>query len=202
MGKFNIVYLYTKTTDNVKELQYVLQSINLYKRYKKIRISTEPRRSFTELEEIKKIMQEDDICIITNPAALGLNEADIATQLDWFIKKPRILLVYDFASTYNLGVGQPLNKAVLLTIQQSILEQSGKRIIKIPENRKSNAGRNRIKFPEGWEELYIQWENKEISSKEFLERSGLKRATFYNLLTEYREVIDQNKRFFDQYRNA
>lgn len=202
MEKFNVVYLYAKTTDNVRELQFVLQSINLRNRYNEIRISTEPRRSFIELEEIKKAMKDNDICVITNPAVLGLNEADVATQLDWFIKKSRILLVYDFSSTYNLGIGQPLNQAVLQAIQQSVLEQGGKRIIKIPENRKSNSGRTRIEFPPEWENLYAKWEKKEISSKEFYEMSGLKRATFYNLLTEYREIIEQNNLFFDRYRKA
>ncbi len=192
MGKVGNIYLYAKQEDRIEELQYVLQNIDVFYKHNEIYISREPRRSFTELEKIKEAMQENDVCIITNPASLGLNETEVLAQLDWFIQKPRILLIYDFKTTYQWGVSEPLNQAILQTIQQSVLMQAGKRVIKMPENRKSNAGRSRIELPENWAELYEQWESKKITSKEFLEKSGLKRATFYNLITEYRQMKEES----------
>jgi hypothetical protein len=194
MGKVGNIYLYAKQEDRIEELQYVLQNISVFHKHNEIYISREPRRSFGELEKIKEVMQENDVCIITNPASLGLNETEVVTQLDWFIQKSRILLIYDFKTTYQWGVSEPLNQAILQTIQESVLRQAGKRVIKMPENRKSNAGRSRIELPENWAELYEQWENQKITSKEFLEKSGLKRATFYNLITEYREMKKENEK--------
>ncbi len=194
MGKVGNIYLYAKQGDRIEELQYVLQNISVFHKHNEIYISREPRRSFGELEKIKEVMQENDVCIITNPASLGLNETEVVTQLDWFIQKSRILLIYDFKTTYQWGVSEPLNQAILQTIQESVLRQAGKRVIKMPENRKSNAGRSRIELPENWAELYEQWENQKITSKEFLEKSGLKRATFYNLITEYREMKKENEK--------
>ena len=52
---------------------------------------------------------------------------------------------------------------------------------------KGNIGRPLIQYPDNWEENYVLWKNKKIPSKEFLNRVGLKKATFYNLLTEYRK---------------
>ena len=80
--------------------------------------------------------------------------------------------------------------------------QAGKRVVKMPENRKSNAGRSRIEIPENWAELYEQWENQKITSKEFLQKSGLKRATFYNLITEYRQMKEENDRFYETYKSV
>ena len=194
MGKVGNIYLYAKQEDRIEELQYVLQNISVFYKHNEIYISREPRRSFGELEKIKEVMQENDVCIITNPASLGLNETEVVTQLDWFIQKSRILLIYDFKTTYQWGVSEPLNQAILQTIQESVLRQAGKRVIKMPENRKSNAGRSRIELPENWAELYEQWENQKITSKEFLEKSGLKRATFYNLITEYRQMKEENEK--------
>ncbi len=202
MNKIGNIYLYAKQEDRIEELQYVLQSIGVFYKHREIYISREPRRSFAELEKLKDVLQEDDVCIITNPASLGLNEAEVVTQLDWFIKKPRILLIYDFKTTYIWGVSEPLNQAILQTIQQSVLAQAGKRIVKMPENRKSNAGRSRIEFPENWAELYEQWENGKIASKDFLEKTGLKRATFYNLITEYRQMMEENNKFFDTFKSV
>lgn len=48
------------------------------------------------------------------------------------------------------------------------------------------AGRKKAIYPEGWEELYAEWKRKNITTTEFLRKSGLKKATFYNLLGEYR----------------
>jgi hypothetical protein len=55
---------------------------------------------------------------------------------------------------------------------------------------KHNAGRPNAKYPENWEELYEQWENKNITSKEFMEKANLKKATFYNLLSDYKKNLE------------
>lgn len=57
---------------------------------------------------------------------------------------------------------------------------------------KEHVGRNRLPFPDNWEELYEKWEKKELSSKEFIEQAGVKRATFFNMITEYKEMQDSN----------
>lgn len=200
MEKLGNIYLYAKQTDRVEELQYVLQHIDTFYKHGDVYISREPRRSFSELEKVKEAMRENDICIITNPASLGLNGKDVVSQLEWFVRKPRILLMYDFNTTYLWGVSEPLNQAILQTIQQSVLEQDGKRIIKTPENRKSNSGRSRIEFPDNWAELYELWEKKEITSVEFLEKSGLKRATFYNMIKQYQQMQEENRSVSDKYK--
>lgn len=40
------------------------------------------------------------------------------------------------------------------------------------------------------EELYELWSTEKISSREFLQRSGLKKATFYNMITECRNGLN------------
>ena len=60
-------------------------------------------------------------------------------------------------------------------------------------------GRNKIVFPDTWDELYALWERHEISSKEFIEKSGLKKATFYNLLAEYKETIKEKNKYLKKY---
>lgn len=162
-------------------------------------VSVEHKRSFQELEEIKDEMTSDDVLIIGSLNSLGINEADIANFIEYFIQNRKYMVISDIESTYEYGVSQPMNKAVLSTILNSILSNN-KNIINLPRNRKSNAGRNRIEFPDNWEELYETWERDEISSKEFLDKSGLKKATFYNMITEYKEILEANEAFIKKYR--
>ena len=54
-------------------------------------------------------------------------------------------------------------------------------------------------FPEGWDEMYEEWEKKKISSKTFMEKSGLKKATFYNLLTEYKDILKEQNDYLKRF---
>lgn len=48
-----------------------------------------------------------------------------------------------------------------------------------------------ISLPFNWDNLYNQWVEKKISSKEFMKQTGIKKmATFYNLLTEYTKLLE------------
>lgn len=191
------LYIYIKTTEDISVFEDIMKIMN--KKDQNIFISIEHKRSFQELDAIKREMSDKDVLIIGSLNSLGINEVDIANNLEYCIKNRKLLIISNIESTYEYGVFQPMNKAILSTILNSILSNN-KNIIKLPRNRKSNAGRNRIEFPDDWEELYEKWERNKISSREFLDKSGLKRATFYNMITEYKKILDTNEAFLKKYR--
>lgn len=191
------LYIYTKTTEDISVFEDLMEVID--KKDQDIFVSVEHLRSFQELDAIKREMSHENILIIGSLNSLGINEADIANNLEYFIESRYYLVVSNIKSTYEYGVSQPMNRAVLSTILNSLLSNN-KNIISLPRNRKSNAGRNRIEFPDDWEELYEKWERDEISSKEFMDRSGLKKATFYNMITEYKEILKTNEAFIRKYK--
>lgn len=192
-----ILYIYTKTTEDISIFEDIMEII--HKKDTDICVSVEHMRSFQELEKIKNEMTNDDILIIGSLKSLGINEKDIANSLKYFIQNGKCLVVSNIESTYKYGVSQPMNKAILSTILDSVL-LNNKNIIELPRNRKNNSGRNKIDFPNNWEELYENWENNNISSKEFLDKSGFKKATFYNMITEYKEILKANEAFVKKYR--
>lgn len=159
----------------------------------------ENKRSFRELDAIKNKCQCNGIVIVGSLSSLGINDNEIAIQLGWFINKPVILVICNIPSTYEYGFSQPMNKAVLSAILQTAIGHS-KNIVTIPQDRKSNAGRHKTGFPSNWDDLYNKWTNKEISSKDFIKQTGLKKATFYNLLTEYKEIQQINAEYIKKYR--
>lgn len=171
----------------------------IHKKDSDICVNVEHMRSFQELDKIKNEMTNDDILIIGSLKSLGINEKDIANSLKYFIENGKCIVVSNIESTYKYGVSQPMNRAILSTILDSVL-LNNKNIIELPRNRKINSGRNKIDFPNNWEELYENWENNNISSKEFLDKSGLKKATFYNMITEYKEILKANEAFVKKYR--
>ncbi len=191
------VFLYAKRTDSTEIFDPV---IHMFKdKDAVITISLEGRRIFRELDRIIHDMKKDDIAVIGSLSSLGLSDADIANRLDWFYRNKRILVICDFKTTYEYGITQPMNMAVLQTILQSVLNHNSN-VVEIPGNKRSNSGRNRILFPDDWEDMYLKWEKGELSSKEFISRSGLKKATFYNLVTEYKALQASLQEFQERYR--
>lgn len=189
------LYIYTKTTEDISIFEDIMKIID--KKEQDIFVSVEHKRSFRELNSIKDEMNNDDILLIGSLNTLGIRSGDIANQLEYFIENRKYLVVSDIETTYEYGVSQPMNRAILKTILDSLILNNN--IIKL-SNKKSNAGRNKIEFPDNWEELYENWENSKISSKEFLDKSGLKKATFYNMITEYKEILKANEAFVKKYK--
>ena len=79
------------------------------------------------------------------------------------------------------------------------MKSTNQKITPIRTSRRAGAGRTKLDFPENWEELYTKWEKKEITSGEFIKQSGLKKASFYNLMTEYRKIIEMNEKYKEKY---
>lgn len=81
---------------------------------------------------------------------------------------------------------------------QSVLN-GNKKLVEV-SFKKSSVGRSRLPFPDNWDSLYAEWKAKKITSKEFIEQAGLKRASFYNLMTEYREIQKENEEYIKRYK--
>ena len=190
------IHVYGKTSEDINRFDIVINAIR--RDEQEITITVENKRSFRELENIKE-KYRDDIFLIGSLSSLGTNASDILDQIKWFIENEVLLVICDVPSTYEFGVGQPMNKAILSTIYQSVLS-TGNAII--PIGKKASVGRTRISFPDDWDELYEQWENGQITSKDFICASGLKKATFYNMMTEYKEIQKLNENFLSKYKRA
>ena len=165
-----------------------------------VQILSENRRSYRGLEQLLlEIDTATTVVSVSDLSSLGLTTEDILNRLNWFISHNVCLFICKYSTTYEYGMIQPMNKAVLTTLLQSILN-THKNIVEIPRNKRNNSGRSKIAFPDGWDELYEEWENKKITSKEFIKQSGLKKATFYNILTEYKAMLKEQSDYLKKYR--
>jgi hypothetical protein len=192
----NKIFVYLKNAEEISELKQIIDIVKDNK--SEINIISENKRAFRELEKIKMKITVNDVLIISDVSSFGINNADALNQLEWFINKSICVAIYNVESTYSFGVTQPMNKAVLTTVSQSIMQNHN--ITQMPVNHRRNSGRSKIEYPENWEELYDLWIDKKLSSKEFLDKTGLKKATFYNLITEYRTSLKELEKIRKQYK--
>ena len=166
--------------------------LNLYaSKTDDVQIISENRRSYRGLEQLlSEIDVVTTVVVVSDLFSLGLTTEDILNTLEWFIVRNARLFICKYSKTYEYGMMQPMNKAVLTTLLQSVLN-THKNIVALPRNKRTNFSRSKLVFPKGWDELYEKWKKQMISLKEFMEQSGLKKTTFYNMLTEYKAMFKQ-----------
>lgn len=143
------------------------------------------KRSQEEALNIIKKAGANDYVIIDNISLLGTNYYNNYQIITTLLANKAIVLFADADIPLKKQIDPSFNEQFLTGIQYhlfSLKEQENKQ----ENNKRKNIGRPVIQYPVGWEKNYIKWKNKEISSKTFMEQMGLKKATFYNLLAEYK----------------
>ena len=191
------IFLYVKFNEDIRDFDQAVSS--MLENGADLVVITENRRSFRELTKLIRQCSREDIIVVHSLESLGLNDKERIAQLGFFIQNDKKLVICTCPSTFEYGVRQPINKATLSTISRMIASQGGK-FFKIPVNRRSNSGRQKLDYPDNWEELYELWSTEKISSREFLQRSGLKKATFYNMITEYRNGLNNIEEYKHRYK--
>lgn len=181
------VCIYAKSQDDFKVFTPV---IYMFKEECEIYTVVENLRSFREFDRFEK-NTEDTAYAISSLRSLGTNYVAIKKRLSWFVENDKLLFVCEIPTTFEHGMDKDINHAVLRTILQFV-NNTPENVVSISTG-KRNAGRKKLPYPDNWDELYQMWENKKISSKEFIEASGLKKATFYNVLSEYKANLSEKE---------
>lgn len=168
------VYVYKRENEDLMEVERLInQPYEIYI------ASDRDSNAFQRLKQ--DMIHEPGLLIISSLCAIGANKRTILGELEWLQENGISTIVYDLAATwvFNDPIASDLVLRVLIDIYSSLQDNKS---FETPVK----TGRKKIVFPENWEELYSEWSSGDITAKEFIERSGLKKGTFYHLVTEYR----------------
>ena len=139
------------------------------------------------------MLREGDTIVITSLDRLSRNKKDIANELKYFKDNNIRLKVLDLPTTMtDVPQGQEwvieMVNNILIEVLGTIAEQERATIHKrqaegIESAKKAgkHLGRPVTIKPENWEEVIKLWENGNISAKEAMNRTGVKKSTFYKL---------------------
>lgn len=140
-------------------------------------------------QQLKRdLEQAPGLLIISSIAAIGSNKYEVFDELLWLHDKHIATVIADLPATwiFNDPSASDLALRVILDVYKSLLDNKSFEIHPVAA---AATGRRKIAFPKNWEQLYNTWNTGKITSKEFIEQSGLRKGTFYHLLLEYRELI-------------
>lgn len=140
-----------------------------------------------------------DIFVIDTLTSIGKNNREIYKELSWFVKNGIQLKVLDIPTTIRTSDSSFSNQimmeifSVLSKREINNSKEKQKIAIAIAKKNGKELGRKRIQYPDNWDKLYSRWKASEITAKTFIELSGLKKGTFYNLLKKYELEINQKE---------
>ncbi len=153
----------------------------------------------TEYQRLLNVLRKGDLLLVQSIDRLGRNYKDIQEQwkyitceLEADIKVLDMPLLDTSASTENLD--SRFISDLVLQILSYVAEKERVNIKKRQAQGIANAkahgvtlGRPKATYPDNWEEVYQLWTKKQITAKEAMERTDLKRNTFYKLSNEYQK---------------
>ncbi|MCI9461450.1 MAG: recombinase family protein, partial [Oscillibacter sp.] len=140
------------------------------------------------------MLRSGDTLVVKSLDRLSRNKADIKNELQYFKEHGIRLKVIDLPTTMmELPEGQAwvfdMVNNILIEVLGTIAEQERVTIrqrqqegIRAAKAKGKHLGRPGLVVPENWEEVYSAWKNGEITAKVAMERTGLKRTSFYKLV--------------------
>lgn len=150
---------------------------------------------------LKYILCVGDILVIRNIQSLGTNKKFILKHLEYlycnrvgiyFIENPELNVNLDINKKLELIRNTLLEierdkkrKATIAGMNRMPINEYG---IKYSERTSKEIGRPTIKIPKNFDDIYITWKNREISSNDAIKQSGLKKSTFYSVVKAYESL--------------
>ena len=182
------VYLYTK---NDTEVELLTELIKEYKYDERFSV-TENRRSNILYREIQKQIQPSDTLVVMSLDTLAADIETLYQELLWLKDHEINLIVHEFTATHTSET--VLLEVALNTMIDVYCKMTGSTTSRSPVLlSKSKGGRKSIQYPDNWDELYEKWSAKQITALEFMKCSGLKKGTFYHMLSDYKCMLAKNE---------
>ncbi|MBR1907111.1 MAG: recombinase family protein [Clostridiales bacterium] len=147
----------------------------------------------------QEIFSSDDRDLIVDSLfSLGKTGREISKELEWAYSNNIKLYIITVPSTFE---NQPFANKLLVELYRDKASLERKNVaVRQAEGQRSATeanvrfGRPTTPYPANWEKDYAAWRNKELTTNDFMERSKLKKGTFYNLIKRYKnELSTQNQ---------
>lgn len=154
------------------------------------------------------LLRSGDLLVITSIDRLGRCYDDISREWQKITKdigadiKVLDMPILDTESTESGGLDRKFISGLVLTILSYVAEKERREIkerqrqgidvMPIVDGKRVSlktgrpTGRPEIPYPEQWVDIYEKWQNEEITATEAIRVLGLKRTTFYRLVTKYK----------------
>lgn len=147
----------------------------------------------TSYQTLKQMLRPGDELVIKSLDRLSRSKADIKNELEYFKQQKIRVKILDLpTSMIEVPDGQEwiieMVNNILIEVMASLAEQERLTIrkrqregIEAAKRRGKHLGRPKMKVPENWPDIYQEWKAGNITAKEAMQQTGLKKDSFYRL---------------------
>ena len=179
------IWLYRKNSTTESEIEKILDIIP--PSYgKDCLVFTDDIQNMDAYLMLKQKISAPGLLILMSLNDIGRTKEDVLEQANWLKSTGIEIVVVDCPST--LIFNNPETNIIAFSIMIDIYRNLPDYKTLLPEPAVKRIGRPKVDFPQGWDELYSKWRHREITAKEFMERTGLKKGSFYHLISAYNSM--------------
>lgn len=171
---------------------------SLFKKYdcKKVVIddSRNPKAKDGILESLKhELLLSNEELLLDSIYSLGKTGREIDKELHWIVENDIKLYIASIPTSFK---NPNLSRKILLELFSDKATNERKYVAERQKVGQTTAleanvrfGRPVTPYPPNWKDDYDLWCKKEISTVEFMNRTKLKKGTFYNLIKRYKKEL-------------
>ena len=183
--KTKVGYIRVSTAEQNEERQLeTMKHLNLYKLYIEKISAKDTNRP--HLKQMLEYVREGDTIYINDFSRIARSTSDLL-NITAQLEQRGIKLI---SIKENLDTSTPTGKLMLTMIgainefERNNLLARQREGIAIAKQKGLYKGRKEIERPDNWDEIYNLYINRKITGTEAIERTGLKRNTFYKFVNE------------------
>ncbi|PKG21856.1 recombinase family protein [Niallia nealsonii] len=181
-------YIRVSTIDqNLEQQKELLSKYRIERWYEEKASAKDTNRP--KFQEMMDWVREGDTIYIRDFSRLARSTQDLLNITEQ-LKEKKVELVSD---KENIDSRTPHGKLMLTMLaainefeRANMLERQ-KEGIAIAKQKGMYKGRKEVQRPSNWDDVYKRWKIREITAKQAMEETGLKRTTFYKLVKEIEE---------------
>ena len=186
---FNFAYIRVSTEEQNYESQMeAMKDLEFAKVFTEKRSAKDTNRP--ELQNMLDYVREGDTVYVKDFSRLARSTKDLLNIID-ILKNKKVKLI---SIKEKLDTSTPAGKLMVTMLgaiyefERANLLERQKDGIAVAKKEGKYKGRNKIKKPDNWHEVYSDWACRKITAKKACELLKLKTNTFYNFVKEEREV--------------
>lgn len=185
------VFIYKTQTDPLSLFQPALAKLQVAEN--EVEICEELGRDHLVFERLAaRSHASDDILLVRSLDNLFPEEKSRPNVLRELLQLPFRTVLLDYPVMLE-PEGLAANH-LLLRLLLEVAEKPRQSLVELRAEKSKRLGRRRLDFPDNWFDLFAKWQAKEITARDFMKAAGLKRGTFYHMVAEYKQFLDEEQK--------
>ncbi|WP_139283725.1 hypothetical protein [Selenomonas sp. KH1T6] len=154
-----------------------------------IQVHEEAQRDFLVYKKlIEKSFRNNSIILVKSLDSICNGREFIPDELKRVLSSKIILIVLDYPVMLT-KIDLDTNHLLLQLLLETYIKPKNK-LAELRAEKSKRLGRRKISYPDKWADLYEKWEAGEITGRDFMKETGVKRGTFYHMVAEYKEYLN------------